>query len=345
MDLSVVIPTKDMAPHLEAMWQSLVFSGLAEHAREIVIVNDGSTDDTRELLDALSQSKKPGTDKLRPLHIAHAGRFNARLIGARHAQAANVLFLDTRLAIPRGFAQELERAAASHRAIVGSIDIDIARNVFCLYWERSHRFIFRRHFAAVKNPIVLTPQNFDDYLSGTTVFMAPRDEFIRACEPFEASDLLSDDMLLMKRMVETCPITVHPDVRVGWYPRENFRDFVWRIWDRGPSFAEYHVIERRGAFFYALLGGFTVLGGVVVAIFVVPPLGLAAAALGVGAVAASTALFAKSPSEFVRMVPLHVATTAAFGAAAVRGTAVNLLRLAKQRREARKNDGHAKKPA
>lgn len=332
MNLTVVIPTKDMAPHLPTLWETLVSSGLVEHAAEIVIVNDGSTDATREILDGIATSEKPGVQKLKPVHLEkNVGRFHARHLGAKAAKSENILFLDTRLQIPRGFAEALEKASVHHRSIVGTVDIDITRNVFCLYWDRSHRFIFRRHYDAASNPIVLNTENFDDYLKGTTVFMCPRQSFIDACEEFADSDLLSDDTFLMKRMVETCPITVHPDVRVGWVPRETFTEFLWRIWDRGPGFAEYHVIERRSVFFYATFAGLVVVSGVGVAIVVAPPVGLAGAAIGVGVVAASTALFAKSPSEFVRMMPLHVATAAMFGAAAVRGTAVNLLRIARKR--------------
>jgi hypothetical protein len=106
-------------------------------------------------------------------------------------------------------------------------------------------------------------------------------------------------------------------------PRETYREFVWRIWDRGPQFVEYHVFEKRGLFFFATIAGLAAAAGTCVLLIVAPPVGLGVLAAGTLAVAASTALMAKSPGEFLRLAPLHVGVAAAFGAGAVRGIIVN----------------------
>lgn len=328
MSFSVVIPTCNMAEHLPGLVASLERSGLLAAAREVILVDDGSTDDTAQVLASLGEGLPEDLRAhFRPLVLGkNVGRFFARLEGARAATSDDVLFLDTRVTPALDFAAALERVSADHRAVVGSVDIDTSRSVFCLYWDRSHKAIFRKHFRDAKKPIVLTPANYDDYLKGTGVFLCPRELFLRACEEFEDQDLLSDDTFLMKRIVEEVPITIHPDVRVGWVPRETYRDFVWRIWDRGPQFVEYHVFEKRGVFFWATILGLATAAGVAVTIVVAPPVGLALAGAGVLAVAASTALLAKGPLEFVRLAPLHVGVAAAFGAGAVRGIVVNARR-------------------
>jgi glycosyltransferase involved in cell wall biosynthesis len=325
MSFSVVIPTCNMEAYLPTLVQSLADSGLLKVAAEIIIVDDGSTDGTAarlaELKNGLPASER---EKFRPLILPkNMGRFFARLEGARAANADNILFLDTRVTPARDFAEALDRVSKEHPSVVGSVDIDTTRSVFCLYWDRSHKAIFRKHFKDAVRPIVLTEHNYDDYLKGTGVFLCPRKLFIDACVEFEHQDLLSDDTFLMKRIVEQIPITIHPEVRVGWVPRETYREFVWRIWDRGPQFVEYHVFEKRGLFFFATIAGLAAAAGTCVLLIVAPPVGLGVLAAGTLAVAASTALMAKSPGEFLRLAPLHVGVAAAFGAGAVRGIIVN----------------------
>ncbi len=326
MDVTVVVPTFNMAPHLGTLWQSFVDCGLVARAKEILVVNDGSTDETRALLDALAL-REP---KLRALHLEeNVGRFRARLAGAQSAASESVLFLDTRVTLPKDFAEAVERLAPTFRSIVGAVDIDTSRSAFCLYWDRSHRFLFRNHYKHAGAPIELRPDNFDDFLKGTTVFLCPRDVFLRACAAFTPEDVLNDDMFLMRRIVEEQPITVHPEVRIGWVPRETLGAFLGRMWERGPQFTEYHVFEKRGAFFYATLAGAVGLVGTGVLLVVAPPVGGGVVLVIVLGAAASTALFSKTPSDFVRLLPIHMATIGTFGAGVVYGLGVNLLRKAR----------------
>lgn len=327
LDISVVIPTFDMADHLAALWESLATSGVLDFAVEVLVVDDGSTDHTRAALEAIA--KGPRGELLRALHLPeNVGRFRARLEGAKAARGERILFLDTRLVLPASFGPALASAARTHRSVMGHVDIDITRNVFCLYWDRSHRFIFRRHFEDSKKELTLTPENFDRYLKGTTVLLCERELFAKACEKY--GDLFSDDTLLMKDMVATTPITLAPDVRIQWVPRENARAFLWRIWERGPGFVEYHVLQHRGRFFWMVVAGGVAFVGLAATTIVVPPAGVAMAGLAFMVTTASTALFAKSAAEAVRMAPLHVATVATFGASVVRGLVVNARRGTRQ---------------
>ncbi len=329
VSFSVVVPTYNMADHIEPLWQSMVSSGLAEHAAEILIVNDGSNDGTRECLDRLRNASQLASAKLRAVHLEqNVGRFFARLEGSRRAVGDDVLFLDSRLTLPDNFAAKLAQARQEYPCIVGSIDLDTSRNRFCLYWDRSHRFVFRRHFSWAHAPIVLTPANFDEFLSGTTVFMCPTDIFVAACAHFEHAGLLSDDTFLMKRIVAVVPIAVHPDVRVGWVPRETFAKFVWRIWDRGPGFVEYRVIAQRGGmYFWIVLGGLLLCLSVGCLVATLPIVGVPVMLVGLSLIPLSTALLAKNPREFVQLAPLHTAVVAAFAAGIVRGLIVNLGRM------------------
>jgi glycosyltransferase involved in cell wall biosynthesis len=322
--ISLVIPTYEMSTHLRALWTSVGDSGLLDVVTEVIVVDDGSKDDTRAVLERLKSGPRGGM--LRTLHLPrNVGRFQARIAGAEAASSERVLFLDTRLTLPAGFGEAIRAAAERHAAVMGNVDIDVERSVFCLYWDRSHRRIFKRHYDAIDRELTLTTENYDAYLKGTGVLLVDRDVFLETCASFDPG-LLSDDTFLMKEIVAKTPITLDPRVRVQWVPRENWRSFLARLWERGPGFVEYHVFEHRGAFFWAVVAGGIVFVGLAGLTVVAPPLGALAAAGSVVLTAASTALLARSPSEVLKLAPLHVAVVGTFGAAVLRGLVVNTKR-------------------
>lgn len=323
MTISLVIPTYEMSAHLAELWASLEGAGLFDLVTEIVIVDDGSRDATREVLARLKAG--PRGDLLRPVHLdENVGRFRARVEGASRAKGTHILFLDTRLTLPAGFADALRAAAEKYPSVMGAVDIDVTRSIFCLYWERSHQRIFRKHYEATKKPLTLTPENYDEYLKGTGVLLCERELFLATSARFD--ELLSDDTFLLKEMVKKTPITIDPSVRVQWVPRENWKDFLARLWERGPSFVEYHVFEHHGAFFWAVVAGGVALVGFAGLTLANPLLGAGAAFGAIGATALSTALFAQSLGEVIRLAPLHVAVVGTFGAGVLRGLVVNARR-------------------
>ncbi len=325
--ISVVIPTFNMEGHLPALWESICASGLSRIAGEILFVNDGSTDSTAATIDTLRAGPGPESSKVRTLDLeSNRGRFLARYHGARAAQGDQLLFLDSRLNLGPSFGASIDRIGAKHPCLVASVDIDTSRNIFCLYWERSHRAIFRRHYRDAARLLILTPENYDQYLKGTTAFLCPRDVFIECCEPFVSQPLLNDDTHLMKEIVRRMPIAIHPEVRIGWIPREDWKSFLWRLWDRGPSFVEYHVFEHRGPFFWAVLAGLAGVIGLGTLMFLDWKAGLAALASGLALALLSTLAFTRTPLELLKLAPLHLGVLLAFGFGVIRGLWVNIFR-------------------
>ena len=87
--ISLVIPTYDMSGFLPALWRSLADSGLIRVVREVIVVDDGSKDDTRAVLERLRG--EPHGELLRPVQLEkNVGRFRARIEGARRANSDRV---------------------------------------------------------------------------------------------------------------------------------------------------------------------------------------------------------------------------------------------------------------
>lgn len=117
IDISVVIPTHNRASILRRCLSALLDQTLDRARYEIIVVDDGSTDETPHLL---TQSDGVHTFRL----ARNSGPAAARNVGVRGARGRHVLFLDDDVLLAPGvLAQHLaahQEASGDHIAILGN---------------------------------------------------------------------------------------------------------------------------------------------------------------------------------------------------------------------------------
>lgn len=317
--LSVVIPTQNMSSYLRPLLESFRSSGCDAFVSEYIVVNDGSTDQTSEVLRGLSLDTTWKT-KLKVVENQEGkGRFKVRNQGALAANEDLLFFCDTRVLLPPVAGENLEQLLKAHRFLMGMPYIDTAKSVFSLYWDRSHRWIYRKYFRDVKDGFYLNSENYEQYAKGTGLLIVDKEVFLKACDSFGSEGLLSDDTLLMKEIVRTNPIFVIEKFSFEWEPRQSCGEFLWRLIDRGPGFVEYNFFYQRNRFFYAAVcaGAFGVFvvtlavlsgGSFLSGIFVL---------LGLGA--GSVLLMTRRIDEVIKLVPLHLLVLCSFSMGVVYG--------------------------
>src|SRR5262245_3834055 len=101
--LSVVMPAYNEEQLVEQAIREVIDNvfGLVESS-ELVVVDDGSTDDTALLLDKLSRLDR----RIRILHRAHGGHGQALMAGLELARGESFLLLDSDCQIPLEIFQE-----------------------------------------------------------------------------------------------------------------------------------------------------------------------------------------------------------------------------------------------
>lgn len=323
--ICLAIPVLNGGRYLEKQWDSFIQSGLLNLVDEIIYVDDGSSDDTADILNAISRSA--------PIPVAvinnkrTCGRFLARLEGAKASSASHILFLDSRLTLSAEFARAFSSLRNEADCLMGHVDIDTDRSVFCLYWDRTHRVIFHKHFEETRNRVVMTSENVGMYLKGTTVFFTKTDVFVKVCSKYELNPLLNDDTVVIEEIAAITPLVLDPSWRINWVPRETFFTFLGRMWERGPSFVEYHVFTKRGKFFWAVLAGLALMVLLIYLLVAHFTIGIASLVFGLFVISLSTAVFSRNMREFVWMVPLHVSTILSFGFGILWGLIVNISKL------------------
>lgn len=324
--VSIVIPSQNMFMSLLRLLKSLEKTEVLSLVNEVIVINDGSTDRTAEELERLRQLN-PWTEKLKIHSLPEArGRFEARQWGARLARSELVFFIDSRVSLRPGTAATLRDLCTEHRHLMGMTFIDTTQSLFNLYWERSHQWIFRKHYQDVAQGFYLNPENYEDYAKGTGLLILPREEFLHACENLGPGEVLADDTLLLHKLVQAHPLYVTGRFSFAWEPRQNLPDFLWRLFDRGPGFVQYHFLEQQTRFFAATLAAFLfAILGMAASWFALQSLWpglLILLLLGSG----SVLLITRRPLEVLRLAPLHTLVLASFTAGVFYGLAYCLWR-------------------
>ncbi|UOB17076.1 glycosyltransferase [Abyssalbus ytuae] len=91
MKLSVIVPVYNLAEYLEKCINSIVQQDIPPANYEIVAVNDGSTDNSLQILDSLSSKYK----NLKIISQENKGLSSARNTGIEHATGEYILFVDS----------------------------------------------------------------------------------------------------------------------------------------------------------------------------------------------------------------------------------------------------------
>jgi glycosyltransferase involved in cell wall biosynthesis len=121
--LSVVIATYNRGPILEKCLQALLSQTLPADAYELVVVDDGSTDDTAERVARL-RTEAPAW---RYHHQPNAGRSRARNVGVALARGEIVVFVDSDVVVVPTFLEEhlaLHRRAGGRKVYVQGLAVD-----------------------------------------------------------------------------------------------------------------------------------------------------------------------------------------------------------------------------
>lgn len=116
--VSVVVPTRDQASRLEATLHAFTRQDAPPGGWEIVVVNDGSSDTTADVLRAAARHLP-----LRAVHTSGEGRAAARNTGVRTAEGEVVVFCDGDRAPVPGYVRAHAHAHVDggRRVVVGDV--------------------------------------------------------------------------------------------------------------------------------------------------------------------------------------------------------------------------------
>lgn len=323
---TVQVPIFNTGKHLEPLLDALVSSGWAKHVREINFINDASTDDTVSEIRRLQNQHSLGSILNLVDLEKNIGRFMITVEGAKRASAEWILYLNSRSQPRAGFENAIARTINAGGTICAIVDVDVEASTFNLYWDRLHKIVFKEYMSAVQNRTQINDQNLERLLVGATSMVAKREVVLKAYKAIGSDDVLGDDTTFLREMYLVAPVFLDPEYRIFWTPRTELWPFLHHMYERGPNFVEYHIFLLKDRFLPIVLFCLTYLMAALVALFLNPP--LAGLLIGAGFLCGilSTALMVRSPLEFIKLAPLHLATLLFFGVGVLKGFLLHSLK-------------------
>lgn len=332
-DLSIVIASYNSAPWLPSTIGS-VRRALARStiSAEIVVVDDGSTDDTAAVLASLTDDVSV---PLRVVAQENRGRFLARWEGALAARAHRLFLLDSRLLVDEDAFAYFERVDAGlqpGQVWNGHVPTDESAPLVGRFWEVPTH-IFWGGYLAHPAPTEITPETFDRLPKGTGCLVIDKELFQEACRaawPEENADLVSDDTKVLRYVAARRPLRLDPGFRAVYRPRVTVGGFLRHAYVRGTLFVDSYA--GTGAMREAILIGLAIVPPVAVAVLIVALVlgaGWLAAALGalavIGLVAPAVAGAARrAPARAILAYLVYIIPFGAvFWAGLVRGLGVH----------------------
>jgi len=221
---------------------------------EILVVNDGSTDDTLEVLKTI-KTKYP----LRVVSQPNSGRFLARKLGTEEAKYEYILFIDTRIYIaPDGIKFILEEMGRNpeRKVWTSHVYLDKKANMYASFWDAITSLAWRKYFSNPRD-YSYGIKEFDYFPKGTTCFFVPKAVIHEANEWFEGNtkDLKTsnDDTLLIRRIAESTNINVNPAFSCIYHARSNFKQYVKHVFHRGKVFVDGFLRRDGNRFFWFII--------------------------------------------------------------------------------------------
>lgn len=117
--ISVIIPAYNSEQTIDSCVMSVLQQNIGNRNIEILVINDGSTDRTGEILDSLKKEQTV----LQVYHIPNGGVSHARNYGICHAKGEQLLFLDSDDFLEKNCLEELMKSYENNKADLVAAEI------------------------------------------------------------------------------------------------------------------------------------------------------------------------------------------------------------------------------
>jgi len=316
--LSVVVPVYNGAETLRECLTALCEQTLPADKYEILVIDDGSTDETPEII--ASFAPRVRCHRLE----RNLGRLIARQRAAELATCDDIVFCDCRVIFEPDVLEKV--LAHPKRPLMFGSDFpeEYFRTLYGRFLFCVHRSLWKPYFPQewYGEELEITRDNFDDVPKGMGAMATDRAFFLRH-QPAVSDRYVSDDTLLFAGMVAEKPIIRYCGMKCHYRARTELRTILPHLHFRGILFNSFY-LRPRHRFFRLYLGMWAVMIALVALTATgVTPWWIIPASVAAGVVGAA-AILADGARNFLAILAVLPPVAACFASGILRGHMVDL---------------------
>jgi len=251
MKISIIVPVYNEEKLIKECLDALINQNYTKTRYEIVVVNDGSIDDTFEVVkEKQKEAEEKGVEMKVVSLEKNQGRVIARETGAKKAKYNNLLFVDSRAIAYENVLENIKKIG--YQPIVGNALIDPNRNHMDRFKFLIKRKLYPPFFGKSFEPIYITKGNFDETPKGTGIFFCDKELFLSSQLENKGKNT-SDDTKLLWNIVQKKKFLKHPNVKVTSMVRIVLKDEIRHTFNRGIKFVNYYLNPKKKYFWPFIL--------------------------------------------------------------------------------------------
>jgi glycosyltransferase involved in cell wall biosynthesis len=268
--LSIIFPLYNAADDVEGVFSAIANqTNIDKSKMEVVVIDDGSTDETNKLIDENKKLFKGFAGFKKINHKTNLGLAQSRFDGASAAKGKYVTFADKKTRADQNYLSSF--IGKKYDIIIGDVYMDKSRSI----WDRIIILIKKKlYYPYFNHPFKDLKLDHTSYLrfknkGGGAVMFVRRDYFMKIAENMDRGKDVNDDTLLVEGLSTIKPILKTSSARVLYLNRVGFKDNFSHIYRRGPKFVDYYT-KPGTRFFWLIVFYAAWLVLTVVLIFVLP---------------------------------------------------------------------------
>lgn len=260
MKFSIIVPVYDAEETIAQCLDALTNQDYPVEDYETVVVNDGSKDSTLEIVE--QYRAKASNLRIINLHT-NQGRIIAREVGARNAKYELLVFVDSRIIPESKLLQKIRQINYQPLNVTWqTYDKEYRSPYDCLFYLIRKRvyypyFPVEQYLERHPGELYIDETNFDRISHGAGCFVCSRSLWLQA-QPSGKGKVVSDDTRILANLVRLKKILKVSGIRVQYLQRTDFISVLKHIFEKGPRFADYHLVRGKRFYKYYLLAWFAI---------------------------------------------------------------------------------------
>ncbi len=240
MSISLVLTVYNGEKSLSGCLDSILDIDFPNKQFELIIVDDASFDDTKNILEQYKvHFKKKGINLTLIYFNSNEGRIKARIMGATKAVYSKIMIVDVQMRISKdALIRIVDYGKKSH--LITNLTMDKYRNIDSTVLYLLRKKYYSPYWGYNFSNILITKDNFENIPKGTGGFVTDKNTFLRLSKKLQGKKIENEDTKLFRMYLEYGAKLIRVFDVKSEYVNRSGAESIQHLFSRGPRFVDYY---------------------------------------------------------------------------------------------------------